>query len=251
MSPHRRICVLFLCACVLLVVLTPAAHASQPAFPGFTVIVGFPPSDLEVSLRFQDGEDFTTVHLSKEQIAWEARYRFNYAMAAQVWATIEDAKLVVSGGGKTFECSLPELVLGMHESDMLFLDIAGQTVTSRKPVGRTVSLVSMRVLLPLILEGALFFVFGYRKKRSWIAFATINLITQSALNIGLLRLSSLAGPFLVLYMIPLAVPVLIVELIAFAVSVNEHHRLRTVAYVVAANVLSLVLGGFLISYLPV
>jgi len=45
--------------------------------------------------------------------------------------------------------------------------------------------------------------------------------------------------------------VFIVEIIAFLILVNEHGRLRTASFVVLANLLSLIAGGYLITVLPV
>ena len=36
--------------------------------------------------------------------------------------------------------------------------------------------------MTLLIEGALFFAFGFRKKLSWVLFIIINLITQGLLN---------------------------------------------------------------------
>ena len=45
--------------------------------------------------------------------------------------------------------------------------------------------------------------------------------------------------------------ILIVEMIAFLKLVREHKKSRTALYTVVANAASLVLGGLLITYLPV
>ncbi len=250
MKPHSKVCFLFLCVCALLAVLTPAARAFQSPAPGLTVIVGFPADDLELSLRFQDGDAFITVQMYKEQIAWEAQYRWFYtAMAPEERPPLTNVTLIANTNGKTFECPLPASVLSSDDNILLSLDVSRRAVTPGKSVGRGVSLVSIRVLLTLLLEGALFFLLGYRSKRSWIAFLIINLITQGALNV-VLNLS-FADAYRMFILIPLEILILIIELIAFAAIVKEHRRLKTIAYVVAANLLSLGLGGPLISYLPV
>ncbi len=249
MKSYRKVCLLFLCICSLLIVLTPTARAFQVAIPGVTVIVGFPPGDLELSLRVQEGDAFTTVQPRKGQIAWETRYRFTYDRDPRAQPPVENAALVVSSGGKTFECPLSDLMRIIHSNDIYFLDVSRQTVTRGQSVGRAVSLASMRVLLTLLLEGLLFFAFRYWKKRSWIAFAIINLITQGALNVVMSL--HFTNPYLFLFLIPMSVPLLIIELIAFVVIVNEHRRRRTIAYVVAANLLSLLLMLVVLIYLPV
>ncbi len=249
MKPHSKVCFLFLCVCALLAVLTPAARAFQPPAPGLTVIVGFPADDLELSLRFQDGDAFITVQMYKEQIAWEAQYRWFYtAMAPEERPPLTNVTLIANTNGKTFECPLPASMLSSDDNILLSLDVSRRAVTPGKSVGRGVSLVSIRVLLTLLLEGLLFFIFGYRKKCSWVAFLIVNLITQGTLNIVMNQYP--IDSYIWLILIPLQVLGLLVELATLAAIINEHRRLRTVAYVVAANFFSLLLGGLLVALLP-
>ncbi len=247
MKPHRKICFLCLVVCVLLSVMSPMAHANSSAPPRLTVIVGFPPDDLQLSLRFEEGDESATVQLHKIQTAWETQYRFTIAML-HTNMSLQNATLVAVSRSKSFECPLPASALSKYDN-VVSLDFTRQTVTDGQTLGRGVSLVSIRVLLTLLLEGALFFLLGYRSKRSWIAFLIINLITQGALNV-VLNLS-FAGAYRMFILIPLEILVLIIELIAFAAIIKEHRRLKTIAYVVVANLLSLGLGCLLISYLPV
>lgn len=247
MKLRHKICLLGFCFFALLGTAAPAAHANSTAPPRLTVIVGFPPDDLQLSLRFEDAGETETAQLIKIQTAWETQYRFTIAML-RTQLSLENATLIAVSRNKSFQCPLPASALSNYDN-VISLDFAHQTVTNGQTFGRTASLVTMRVLLTLLLEGALFFLFGYRSKRSWVAFFIINLVTQGALNVALNL--SFAGAYMMFILVPLELLVIIVELIAFAVILNECSRLRTVAYVLTANVLSLGLGGLLISYLPV
>jgi hypothetical protein len=109
----------------------------------------------------------------------------------------------------------------------------------------------LRILLTLAIEACVFWLFGYRDKRSWIAFLVINLITQASVNIWLISGFDPLGSYLVLMLIFAEILVFIFELIAFLIVIKEHGKLRTAGYVMAANLLSLVAGGYLITVLPV
>jgi hypothetical protein len=105
--------------------------------------------------------------------------------------------------------------------------------------------------LTLIIEGIVFFLFGYRRKRSWLVFIIVNLVTQGILNIWLAGNYSPLNNYLIFSLIGGEIVVFIVEIIAFLILVKEHGRLRTASFVVLANLLSLIAGGYLITVLPV
>ena len=133
------------------------------------------------------------------------------------------------------------------------LDLDSRTLTVGELPSRNIMLVTVRVLLTLLLEGLVFFLFGYRQKISWIIFLAVNLITQGALFICLNSLSStpLTGVFyIIMVMIFAEILIFVIEMIVFLVFIKEHRRLRTAGYVLTANLLSLFLGGYLITALP-
>ena len=85
---------------------------------------------------------------------------------------------------------------------------------------------------------------------SWIMFLLINLLTQGALNIWLDGFNPLDG-YLIAVLIFGEFLVFIVEIAAFLLLVKEHRGLRTVLYVLLANLLSLIVGGYVITILPI
>ena len=91
--------------------------------------------------------------------------------------------------------------------------------------------------------------FGFRQKRSWLVFTAVNLITQAGLN------AMLTGPDLGNYWIYgylfFEIVVLAAELIAFLSLVKEFRKRRVALYVITANIASLIIGGMVITYLPV
>ena len=230
------------------VVFTPAASANSAEPPGLTIIVSFAPDDLTLSIRFADGSMTDSVQLPKEQKVWETYYRFFYGMVAATRPSLEGAVLVVRSDEKSFECLLPESTFSQY-NNLLTLDLESKTVTQSGLLLRSILLVFMRVLLTVFIEGLIFFAFGYRKEVSWIIFAAVNLLTQGALNIALS--SPDLGFYGLLYFVFYEFIVLIVEMTAFILILKEHSKGRAIAYTWAANLASLVLGGALISYLPV
>jgi len=188
------------------------------------------------------------VTLSKEEKGWEAYYRFFYHTYPGGQRSLDGAVLIVEYDEGRFECDLPAETFSEY-NNLLTLDIRAQTVVSGQPPWRTPTLIALRVLLTLSGEGLIFFLFGYRMPRSWFAFVVINLVTQGTLN------SFLTGPQIGAYwLLGFAFGeaiVLAVEMIAFAYFVREFSKRRAILYALTANVVSLIVGGLLISKLPI
>lgn len=91
---------------------------------------------------------------------------------------------------------------------------------------------------------------GFREKKSWISFLQINLFTQSLLNIWI-NSSSLVSSYIIMKLIFGEFFVYIFEFFAFLFLVKEHSRLKKILYVLIANSISLVFGGYLITILPI
>jgi len=248
MKKANRRFILSITMVLIMVIFAPTAFANSAEPPGLTVIVSSPPDDLTLSIRFADGSTTNAVQLEKEQKAWEAYYRFFYWMVESTRPSLEGATLVVQSSEKTFECLLPESAFSQY-NNLVTLNIAGESIAAGQSSGREFLLIALRVVLTLLIEGLIFFAFGYRKKRSWIVFAVINLLTQGALNMAL------SGPDLgsswIFGFVFHEFVIFIVEMITFALILKEHKKGRAVLYALAANLASLILGGVLISCLPV
>jgi hypothetical protein len=155
----------------------------------------------------------------------------------------------VTTGGKSFDVTIdfpPE-----KYNNIYTLNLATETLTPGTSLSRNITLITLRVSLTLLIEGIVFFLFGYRTKRSWITFLAANLITQGFLNVWLSANPQPFNNYIIFNLIGGEILVFIIELIAFLVLVNEHPRWRTVLYVMAANFFSLLLGGWLITVLPI
>jgi len=250
MKRYSRILMGFAMVLLLSISFSTVAYANSAEPPGFTVIVSNPPEGLSLSLRFADGEQTEAIVLNKEQKAWETYYRFFYHMSPTENhdLDLDGAVLIVQGNEKNFQCSLPAATFKTY-NNLLTLNMETESLSIGQAPLRIPVLVAMRVALTLLIEGIVFLLFGYRQKRSWLVFFMINMITQIGLNV------MLTGPSLGSYwgfgFILGEIVVFIVELIAFSFLVKEFRKRRTVLYAITANAASLILGGLLITYLPV
>jgi hypothetical protein len=213
-----------------------SANAAEP--PSIIIIVPNAPQDLEITIG--------TTEASRTEKSLESYFSFySYSFQADVYT------LTVTDGEETFEITTAAPL--DKYNNIYTLDLAGRTLTAGELPSRNIILVTVRVLLTLLLEAMVFFLFGYRQKVSWIIFLSVNLVTQGALFIWLNSLSytPLTGSFyIILTMIFAEILILIIEMAIFLIFIKEHRRLRTAGYVLAANLLSLILGGYLITVLP-
>jgi len=115
---------------------------------------------------------------------------------------------------------------------------------------RAVLLVGIRITMTIIIEGTIYFLFGYRKKATWKAFLIINLITQGALNIWF-GLQSVYMGGLLFVLILAEIIILIVEAIYMLKHVVEMNEGCMILTVIVANMTSFYLGFKLIPLLPI
>jgi hypothetical protein len=198
-------------------------------------------ADAEVSLVTAAG----LVEVPKSQVAWESYYVFYHR---DIGASGEFT-LQVSGNGARYEQTVGAQYLNSYSS-VITLDFAAQTIAEGKLLSRSILLVGMRVVFTLAIESLVFYLFGFREKRSWLVFLTMNLLTQGLLNIALNGGLPLVS-YLMFKLIIMEFGVFIVETAGALILIKEHGCLRRVTFVLTANLLSLVLGGLLITVLPV
>lgn len=244
----RALCAVLLAA-VLLCAFAPVqalANAAEP--PGFTVIVLNAPEDLRMSLRFVNGGEAQAITLRSERKAWETYYRFYYGMTTGGRGDIAGASLVACRDDGCHEMALPDEAASGYNT-YLTLDMKTMKLTVGQAPLRVPLLVAMRVLLTLLIEGAVFFLFGYRRRSSWIVFLALNLITQTGLN-ALITGPLPSGYWQIGFVLAEAV-ILCVEVVVLVLAVKERGRGRAALCAAVANIASLLLGGALIALLPV
>ncbi len=106
----------------------------------------------------------------------------------------------------------------------------------------------VRLIITLILEGLVFYMLGFRKKRSWIVFFIVNILTQLLLSSMLFGITPFDG--YVIYLLILAeILIFISEMIAFGLLVKEKKWFVRVFYALLANTVSLTLGSYILMLL--
>lgn len=237
---NRRIPVLLLALLIGLLSMIPAsANSAEP--PGLTVLVMAPTDDLIVTIRFPNGE----IPLDRVNKGWEAYYRYYYHSDR---STLGEAELVFRSGGEEMVCPLPSETFSTY-NNLVTLDWSEGMVTVGQPLWRPCLLVALRVGLTLLIEGAIFWLFGYRNRRSWVVFLLVNLATQTGLN-AMIHGPDLRGYWFLGYALG-EVLILLAELGLFVGLLKEREKPRAVMHAILANLVSLWVGGLLIEYLPV
>ena len=241
---NRRIPVLLLALLIGLLSIIPAsANSAEP--PGLTVLVMAPPGDLEVTIAFPNRE----VELDRVRKGWEAYYSYYYHQdPGVIKMQLKQAELIFRSGDEEVICPLPSDTFSTY-NNLVTLDWSGRTVTVGQPAWRPWLLVALRVGLTLIIEGAVFWPFGYRTRRSWTVFLLINLATQTGLN-AMINGPDLRGYWFLGFVLG-EILILLVEVWLFAALLKEREKSRAVMHAITANLVSLWVGSLLIEYLPV
>ncbi len=213
------------------------ANAAPP--PSIFIIVPGAPDDLEISIG---PEDIQGQRTDKVIGSYYAFYFFDLKPT--------DYTMKVTTVGSTFYVVLD--IPPDSYGNIFTLDLKNQTVSPGESLFMNITSVSLRIVLTLLIEAIVFFLFGYRKKKSWLVFLIANLITQGVLYIWLS--GSAVSPwnsYVIFALVFGEMLVFIIEMIVFLVFINEHRRWRTALYVIVANLVSLFLGGYLLMVLPV
>ena len=247
----------------LLLPLPARANAAEP--PQLSVVVLNPPQGLELSLVFSWEGQEEPVPAEATRLAWEGYYLFRPFNFPGFWEGSSSPQdmavaLLVETPEESFTLPLDTQFLnqdtGAYYNNLCVLDLQSRTLTAGEPRWRQPLLVCLRVFLTLLLEGLLFYRFGYRRKSSWAVFLVTNLLTQLGVNVAVQALFPVAIDFYnllvsgIFFYTPLEIAVLLVEMAAFALLLREHRRRRAVGYAAAANLCSWFLGGALLAVLP-
>ncbi|MDD4503731.1 MAG: hypothetical protein PHS15_02750 [Clostridiaceae bacterium] len=240
MGRKTRSLLIVILSMVMLIAAAPGCYGNSAEPPSILIIVPDPPEDLEISI----GSDNTNIKANKINKIIERYYTF-YSEDLRM---AEDYTININTGESNFQILLEEPLKSYN--NIFTLDLNNQKLIPGKLLSRSILLVSLRIILTLIIEAIVFRLFGFRNKKSWIAFLIINLITQGALNIWLNGYVPLAS-YLVFTLIFGEILVFVAEIIAFPALVKEHRPMRTILYVITANFLSLYAGGYIITVLPI
>lgn len=240
MIKFNKILLGVLLSILIVVFIIPVSFGNSAEPPSVLIIVPNAPEDLEISI-WSEG-DYIKANESDKMVE---KY---YTFYSRELNNLSDYRLKVSTGDSAFEIRLNEPLKSYN--NIFTLDLKKETLVSGKLLSRTITLVSMRIILTLIIEGFVFLLFGYRQKRSWIIFFIINLITQGVLNIWINGFMPLMS-YIIFALIFAEIWIFVAEMISFSILIKEQSRLKTILYVLTANLLSLIAGGYVISVLPI
>jgi len=216
------------------------ANSAQP--PSIAIIVQNPPDDMEITL--ESNEDLRFSEFGRNDLLFGSVFTL-YSPALKTGTY----SIKVTTGGTTTSISLPAPVQAYN--NLYTLSLGDMTVSTGKSVIRTITIVTLRVLSTLLIEGLIFFGFGFRQKRSWLIFLTVNLLTQGVL-FGLMSTTEYPmNSYLILSLIFWEIIITVIELTLFMIFINEKRRWLTGIYVFIANLLSLYAGGWLLMLLPI
>ena len=235
-----KLFIVMILSAIMLIAITSICYGNSAEPPSIIIIVNNAPDDLEISIGSAD----TYTKANKTSNIIESYYTF-YSRDLKA---DNGYNIKVSTAAGTFEILLEEPLTSYN--NIYTLDLKNQKLTSGKSLSRSVLLVTLRITLTLMIEAFVFWLFGFRNKKSWIAFLVINLITQGVLNIWINGFTPLKG-YIIAALIFGEILVFIFEIIAFLAIIQEHRRIRTFLCVIIANLLSLFAGGYIITVLPV
>lgn len=223
--------------------LSVSANSAEP--PGMTIIVEGAPDDISLTLELAEEPEYPT-RIYKAQKSWEIYFHLYYYLES---GTLDGAVIRVESSEKSFTCSLPEGAWKGY-NNLLTLDFETQTLTLGQRWWRQPVLTAVRVALTLLVEGLIFFAFGFRSKRSWIVFFAVNLVTQGWLNY-IINSSAFSSGYWVLGLYLAEFVIFIAEAIAFPLITKELKKWQSLLCALAANAASLIAGLLLIRYLPI
>ena len=259
---HRLIWKFVLVCCLTVLLALPVfANSAEP--PCLTIVVVNAPDDLELALEDANYEEAYQLSKQKSVRGWETYFRFRYSHVTFPGKESADdvdlskLRLAVTTGGNTTLLDLPDQTFA-HYNNVLLLDLSElkqfpdafpsqYMLRSELYAGRMVLIIGMRVILTLLIEGILFWAFGYRQKHSWCVFLCFNAMTQLALNL-ILGGATMDSYILFGYYL-LEAAIVVFEALAYWNTLKEK-RGRSIPYAMCANAASLVIGALMIENLP-
>lgn len=234
----RRSKILILGIMVALLVALPVwGNASEP--PSILLIVPGAPDELVVSV----GEGDNYIEAARRDKLLESYFLFYYSDTDPV----DNLQLKAKGDG--YDLLVPVGDLAQRYQNVYTLDLDEGSLTEGKDPLRAALYVSMRVVLTLIIEGLIFLLMGFRSRRSWIVFLVVNLITQGALNLWI-NTVTYNDYSLFFGLVFYEFVIVIVEMVAFLGLLKEHKKWRRILFVLIANIMSLLVGGYILTVLP-
>lgn len=226
-------------ALLLVLLLLPAigfANSAEP--PSFVIIVPWADDQLSVTIENSSGSRI----LGERKDKFSESYYLFYAGYNET-----EYELLVKKEGVENRIPLPKY--GSY-NNLYSLDTETLTLTQGKLPFRTAFFTVIRIALTLLIEGVVLYLFGYRKRNTFILFVIFNLMTQFLLAWYLYKQVLDLNYLFNLGLMIIEVIIVAVEALLFSVFVKEYRISRGLIYVVFANILSFVAGFMLLRHLP-
>lgn len=217
-------------------------NSAEP--PSILIIVPNPPSDLEISI--DTGNTYVEANKVDKVVVEKVIERY-YIFYSSKLGNTRDYVFKITTGDDSYEIAIEKPLKSYN--NIYTLNLKNRTLTPGKLLSRSILLVLIRVILTLVIEGIIFWLFGFRNKDYWIAFFIINIITQGALNIWINGFTPIES-YLILNLVAAEILVFIAEIKAF-LTVIKSCRWHTVLYVLTANLVSFIAGSYIITFLPI
>lgn len=226
---------------IALILFTSIAFSNSAEPPSLIIVVPSMTDTIEINI-VNEGEDFRASKVSKIFETYHQFYLYELNKRNKI-------VLEVKTELDTFTVEINEPLKRYRNTYTLDLESKSLKEGYNRPI-LNMLLIMMRITLTLLIEGVVFYILGYRLKESWRLFLIINLLTQGALNIWLSTFNLDNGYGIFFALVFAEIIIIIVELIAFFMSIKEKNKIILFIHVILANVLSFVLGGYLITWLP-
>lgn len=226
---------------LILMSYTPICYANSLPPPLYVIIVPNAPYDLELSIETDD----EIVKADRSYKLFESYFVFrSWNLPYSDYYTIK-----VTTEKTSFEVTVERPPSSSYEN-IYTLDLKNQTIIQGKSLSRSIILVSMRIILTLSIEGLVFYLFGYRQKRSWITFLVINMLTQVSLNVLIDNFSPILGYYALIIIVAEFI-IFMIEAIVYLSVIKERNSFITFLYAFVANFMSLFLGGLVFIIMPI
>lgn len=229
---------LILAVCLLLLPYAVMGNSAEP--PSFLIIV--PWADDNLTVTVEDSKNNRILGERHEKFS-ESYYLFYIGGGPGS----EDFELLVKNEGVENRIPLPRV---QSYNNLYTLDTDTLTLSPGKMPFRTVLFTTIRVVLTLLIEGGILYLFGYRKKSTYAFFIVMNLVTQMVLAWYLYRQILDLNYLFTLGLLIVEIMILAVEALLFSLFVKEHRIARGLIFVLVANILSFSVGFMLLRHLP-
>lgn len=234
--------IIALISVVMLFPICVSANSAEP--PMYTIVCDNCPDDTVIYYEYDYKGEHYSIETLKSNVAWESYFDiFNYYTDESLY------NIRIVSAQKSFELIIEHT--GRYHL-LYTLDFENETLTEgdHRHI-RTPILVVLRVTLTLIIEGLIFWAFGYRKKRSWIVFLVVNLITQGYVNYSISEWGPPLDNYWLLGYIFMEFFVFAAEMIVIPLATKEHSKGKGVLFALAANMVSWFMGAVIIALLPI